>query len=74
MKCLICKLGETRAGEATVPLTRGKTTVVIKGVPAEICSNCGEYYLSEGVARQAYALADAAAQRETEVEIVRFAA
>ena len=74
MKCHICKLGETHAGKTTVPLNRGKTTVVIKDVPAEICGNCGEYYLSENVAGQVYALADAAAQRETEVEIIRFAA
>jgi len=74
MKCLICKLGETSEGKTTVPLTRGKTTVVIKDVPAEICGNCGEHYLSEKVTEQVYGMAEAAAQRDAEVEIVRFAA
>jgi len=74
MKCQICKLGETRAGKTTVPLTRGMTTVVIKDVPAEICGNCGEHYLSEKVTEQVYGMAEAAAQRDAEVEIVRFAA
>lgn len=74
MKCLICKHGETSHGTATVPLTRGETAVIIKDVPADICENCGEYYLSENIAKRVYALADAAADRHTEVEVVRFAA
>ena len=49
MTCVICKQGETHPGETTVTLTRGETTVVIKNVPADICEDCGEYYLSEEV-------------------------
>ena len=49
MKCVICRQGETRAGRTTVTLQRSETTVILKGVPAEICDNCGEYYLSEQV-------------------------
>jgi len=30
-----------------VVLERGQTTVVIKDVPADICENAGEYYLTE---------------------------
>ena len=39
--------GETRPGRATVTLTREATTLVIKGVPASICANCGEEYVDE---------------------------
>ena len=46
MKCLICKVGETRPGRATVTLERNLTTLVIKNVPADICANCGEEYVS----------------------------
>lgn len=74
MICLICKHGETCGGKATVPLTRGETTIVIKDIPAEVCDNCGEYYVSEEISKKVYALADAAAGRHTEVEIIRFAA
>lgn len=42
VKCVICKQGKTRPGMGTVILERGKTTVVIKKVPADICDNCGE--------------------------------
>lgn len=46
MKCVICKLGETRPGKATVTLERAGTTLVIKNVPANICANCGEEYVN----------------------------
>ncbi len=74
MKCLICKHGETSGGKATVPLTRGETAIVIKDVPADVCGNCGEYYLSESISARVYALADAAVDRHAEVEILRYAA
>ncbi len=74
MKCVICRTGETQFGQATVILQRGDTTVVIKDVPAEVCQNCGEYYLGEQIARQTYAQAESAVQRHAEVEILRFAA
>jgi len=40
------KVSETRPGKATVTLERDGTTLVIKNVPAEICSNCGEEYVN----------------------------
>ena len=46
MKCVICRMGETRPGKATVTLERDGTTLVIKNVPADICANCGEEYVS----------------------------
>ena len=74
MKCSICKHGETRPGETTVALTREGTTVVIKGVPADICENCGEHYLRDDIAGSVLALAEEAARRGGEVEVLQFAA
>ncbi len=74
MTCTICKQGETRPGEATVTLTRGETTVVVKGVPADVCENCGEYYLQDDTSGSVLALAEEAAQKGGEVEIRQFAA
>ncbi len=74
MKCVICKQGETHPGETTVILTRGDTTVIVKGVPADICENCGEYYLSEDVARHLRERAERAVRNGAEVEILRYAA
>ena len=74
MKCSICKQGETSPGKATVTLTREETTVICKGVPAEICTTCGEYYLDETTSERVMKIAEDAVNKGTEVEIVRFAA
>lgn len=74
MNCVICKTGETKPGLTIVTLHRGDTTVLIKGTPAEVCQNCGEYYLDETVARKVYGQAEEAVQRRAEVEILRYAA
>jgi len=74
MHCVICKQGETRPGTATVTLERGATTVVIKHVPAEVCENCGEYYLSEAMTDRVLAMAEAAVAQGAEIEVLRFAA
>ena len=63
MKCTICKTGHTHPGITTVTLQRDNTVVVIRDVPAEICEDCGEYYLSDTIARRVYADADETAHR-----------
>ncbi|MFZ5592730.1 MAG: type II toxin-antitoxin system MqsA family antitoxin [Pseudomonadota bacterium] len=74
MKCVICRQGETQPGKVTVTLQRGDVTLVFKGVPADVCENCGEYYLSERVTEQLLARAEEAVRSGAEVEILRFAA
>jgi len=74
MKCVLCKKGETQPGKVTVTLQRGNTTVVLKDVPADVCGNCGEYYLSEGITGQVMQRAEQAVRSGAEVEILRFAA
>jgi YgiT-type zinc finger domain-containing protein len=74
MKCVICRTGETQMGTVTVTLQRGETVILIKGVPAQVCEDCGEYYLDESVTQRVYALAEEAVQRHAEVEILRYAA
>ena len=72
--CVICRHGSTRPGDATVTLQRGETVVVVKGVPADICENCGEYYLSAAVSEKVMAKAEAAVENGAEVEIIRYVA
>ena len=74
MTCVICKNGETRPSETTVTLQRGSSTVILKNVPADVCENCGEPYVSDAVAEQAMARAEEAVRNGAEVEILRFAA
>ncbi len=74
MKCQLCKNGTTEKGSVTVTLERGSTVVLIKNVPAEICENCGEYYLDEKTTYNILAKAEIAAKNNAEVEILQYAA
>jgi len=74
MRCTICKQGQARPGAATVMLHRGEAAVIIREVPAHICDNCGEYFLSESVTAEVLARAERAAQNGVEVEVLRYAA
>jgi YgiT-type zinc finger domain-containing protein len=74
MKCVLCKNGETHAGSVTTTLTRGETVVVVRAVPAEVCENCGDYYLSSEVSRHILEIAEEAVRHGAEVEILRYAA
>ena len=74
MKCTICKHGETRSGRTSVVLQRAGATVIIKDVPADICANCGEYYLSDEVAAEVLEFGESAFRAGAELEIRRYAA
>ena len=74
MKCVICKQAETRPGTATVTLERDGLTVVFKGVPAQVCPNCGEDYVESAVADRLLKEAEQTARNGTQVEVRQFAA
>ena len=73
MKCVICKNGETRPGKTTVTLERGGATLVVKGVPARICDNCGEAYVDEEITRQLLGTAEEALRAGVQVDVREFA-
>jgi YgiT-type zinc finger domain-containing protein len=74
MTCLMCKHGEAHPGRVTVTLERGSATIIIKGVPGEVCENCGECYLSEAVTAEVLTIAEEAVTKGAEVEIIRYPA
>ncbi len=69
MKCVICKQGETKPGASTLTLTRDGTTLVVKNVPAEVCSNCGEAYIDEDITARLLRTAEDAARAGVEVDV-----
>jgi YgiT-type zinc finger domain-containing protein len=50
MTCLVCKHGCLTPGVTTITVERGATTIVIQGVPADVCDTCGEDYLEASIA------------------------
>ena len=74
MKCAICRNGNTEDGYATVILERDKTTLVFKHVPAKICDNCGEEYISSDVNKTLLRHAREELKRGITLEMLDFAA
>ena len=74
MKCFFCKVGNTKPGFVTVTMQRDNSTIIFKGVPAEVCENCGEYFLSEEITEKLLDRAEEAVTKGAEVEIIKYAA
>jgi len=74
MKCVICRNGETRPGKVTVTLERDGTTLIVRGVPAEVCENCGEEYVEDSAAMKLLETAEEAARAGAHLDIREFAA
>lgn len=74
MRCALCRNGVTQAGTGTVTLIRGDAIIIVRGVPADVCTNCGEQYFSSAVTEQLLAQAEQAIARGAEIEVLRFAA
>lgn len=74
MKCVICKQTELRPGKATVTLERAGATLVVKGVPARVCPNCGEEYVDEEVTKRLLKHAEEAARAGVQVDIREYLA
>jgi YgiT-type zinc finger domain-containing protein len=55
-KCYFCK-GRVHNQEITVDYRWGDTLVVIKGVPAGLCQQCGEKYIESRVYKEMESLA-----------------
>lgn len=73
MICSICKTGKLTKGKTTVTLTRDDHTFLMKGVPALVCDNCGEYWLDAETTKQVYVSAEDAVRHGGEIEIRKYA-
>jgi YgiT-type zinc finger domain-containing protein len=70
MECVICKNGKTRKGKVTVTMERNGSIIAIKDVPAQVCQNCGEYYLDAAMTSKVLKRAEQAVQKGAEIEVV----
>lgn len=69
MKCVICKSGETATGTTTVSLELDGMLFVMRGVPAQICQNCGEAYVDSKVTRDVLRMAEEARGQRVEINV-----
>jgi len=74
LKCVICKQGETRPGIATVTLERDSTMLIVRSVPAQVCENCGEEYINEGITAKLLQQAEEAVKAGVQVDVRTYVA
>ena len=74
MKCAICRNGQTEDGFTSVILEQNNTTLVFKRVPAKICDNCGEEYISSEVNKKLLSHARDEINCGITLELLEFAA
>jgi YgiT-type zinc finger domain-containing protein len=72
MTCVVCKKGATRPGHTTVTLEKNGGALVVRHVPAEICENCGEAYVTAEVTRNLITSANQTLSTGVEVDIREF--
>ena len=69
MKCPICKHGDTKPGYVSITLERDDATLVFKHVPANVCDNCGEEFVSEEITGSLLERADWAASEGVQIDV-----
>ena len=74
MNCAVCRNGTTTDGHTIIVLERDQTTAVFKKVPAQICNNCGEEYVSAEVNESLLSQAHVEWERGITLEMLNFAA
>jgi len=74
MICPICKHGKTKKGFTTLTFEKDTTTIILKKVPAYICDNCNESFLSEEISKKIIAQANQKAGKGIEIEVLQYVA
>ncbi len=71
--CPLCG-GQKRKGKTIFSLDSGRGIVVVRGVPAKICKQCGEEWIDSKPAARVERLIQPLRQKTAPVEVLSFAA
>lgn len=71
-QCPVCG-GTKRRGTTTFTVDYKSGILVVRNVPAEICSQCGEEWIGDEVAAKLETVAETARKEKKQVEVVDFA-
>ena len=74
MTCVICKVGQVSEGVTSLTIERGSMTLVLKGIPARVCDQCGEAYFDSATTRRIEAIADQVERAGIRVAVQEYAA
>jgi YgiT-type zinc finger domain-containing protein len=74
MTCPICRNGELVPGTAETSMSHEGVTLVVRGVPAEVCNNCGERYFDAEVTQRLLDIAREAVAAGVVVDVRNYVA
>lgn len=72
MNCILCKANLTK-GNVNHIVDLGEGIIIIKNVPANICEQCGEYYVDTQIALKLEAIVEEVKKSKAEVLIINYA-
>lgn len=70
-KCPLCK-GEKKEGITTYSVDLGFGVVVVRDVPANVCSQCGEEWIKPEAAKELEKIVNSARQTHSQLELLSF--
>ena len=71
MNCFVCK-GNIEEKKVNYVVDLENTIIIIKGVPAKVCTQCGEQYFEDEIAENIEKMVNQLKQLSTEVTIVNY--
>lgn len=71
MNCFKCK-GNLEEKNVNYMVDLEETIIIIKGVPAKVCTQCGEQYFDDETAKNIEKIIDQLKELATEVTIVNY--
>jgi YgiT-type zinc finger domain-containing protein len=71
MNCVLCKSNLTKGNVNHIVDFNGHI-VIIKSVPANICEQCGEYFIENDVALKLEKIIDEAKKNKAEIFIIKY--
>lgn len=70
-QCLLCK-GKLEKAKVNHVVDIDDLIIIIKKVPAEVCKQCGEYYLDHKVAQKVEDIVESVKNNKAEVIIINY--
>ena len=67
MKCATCRFGETKDELVTQFLERDGKSVIIREVPASVCTTCGEVYFGVATTKELLHIAEQAIKEDARI-------
>lgn len=71
--CHVCG-GSMAQGKTTVTVDFGTGVVVLRNVPATVCSQCGEEWINDDIAAKIESIVEDAKEKRSELEVMSLSA